>query len=287
MPVRGLSVFGFWEADVAASYLNSTTWPGDATPAGLRAAWSAARARLGAPIERAGDPEISEVPSGLKDLADAVRADNLFGAFQRDYGGRCSLNMVEIGPLLAIQPHVEWKPDDAVTGRGRALFERCLPLFVPPAEFRVDPAVSGLAAYIRHTSFNLDTGPVALGVVPAGQPMAGATVFGPIIHMRPAWTQVMRIDGRAYLRNGFHRASQFLRAGFTHMAAIVIEADHDSQLQISGFGQDIMRSDNPPTMAHFAPERATEVQLKQMTKLISVSWAGLPLPEMDPGHAPE
>jgi hypothetical protein len=155
------------------------------------------------------------------------------------------------------------------------LIERCLP--VAPEGISVtweqDQARHGLL--IRHADFNVEA------IVGGGAPTPeGAVVVGPLIGLRAAWVHAIQIGDRMYLRNGYHRAVGLMEAGHTHMPCLVVHGQR-SQLGVHDFPPAVLEGPNPPTVGHFSVERATELQLRRITKMIAITWTEYLVAEQD------
>jgi hypothetical protein len=187
--------------------------------------------------------------------------------------------MVEIRPLLAVQAHVERKRCASQHGLAGAtakqLLETCLPVGPQQTSVTWEQDRNGRGLLIRHPDFNLQSFGGAGTTTPEG-----AIIVGPVIGIPAQWTQAMEIGGRVYLRNGYHRAVGLMEAGHSYMPCLTF-AGHSSQLGVDGFPQEVMAGVNPPTLGHFEAARATEVQLRKLTKMISISWTEFLLPEQD------
>jgi hypothetical protein len=279
MPTTGLSIFGFYPTDIASQYLTKVCRAEDASPEALAATWQAARQRLGAAQIKAGSPEVKEVPQECAGHLQALMAHPLMARFQADFAGQCQVKMVEIRPLLAVQTHVERKRcsglHDAKGAKPLQLMERCLPLGGQQFQVTWEQDRTGRGLLIRHPDFNLQT----FGGTGTTTP-EGALVVGPVIGVGAPWVHTLELDGRVYLRNGYHRAVGLMEAGHTHMPCLMLKG-HRSQLSVDGFADDIMQSENAPTLGHFDEARATEVQLRKGTKVISISWTEFLVPEQD------
>lgn len=279
MPTAGMSLFGFYTSDVAAGYLTNVCRTADTTPEALHAAWAMARERLGAPKGRPGVPAMLPLPTNCKPYLAKLYAAPLMARFEADFG-ECMVKLVEIRPVLSIQPHVErlqCAASHRLKGAGpQQLLEKCLPLEGASGQVKWEQESTGRGLLIRHPDFNLQT----FGGAGVNTP-EGALVAGPIIGVGAPWTQAMEIDGRVYLRNGYHRAVGLMEAGHTHMPCLTFKG-HRSQLGVApAFGDDVMLSANPATVGHFAADRATEVQLRKGTKVIAISWAEFLVVEQD------
>jgi hypothetical protein len=107
--------------------------------------------------------------------------------------------------------------------------------------------------------------------------LAGAA-FGPSLPL----VQVGRFRGRCYLIDGYHRAFALRQAGATHMPCVFVEATDYGRLGARGgyesFERDLLESADPPTCAHLAPERAYPVVLRELRRVIHVTWSQYILP---------
>lgn len=86
---------------------------------------------------------------------------------------------------------------------------------------------------------------------------------------------VLRIDGRCYLQNGFHRAVGLRAAGAAAMPCLVRDAASPDELGLGHgtFDRALLESANPPTLGHFTQGRAHPVRLRAMSRIVHVSWA--------------
>jgi len=98
--------------------------------------------------------------------------------------------------------------------------------------------------------------------------------------------QVVRFNGRCYLKNGFHRCSTLMWAGATHAPCLFLEGDDYGQVGAPGlpatFSREMLESANPPTLGHFTEARAQPVSLRSGTRVISVSWSEWFVPDEEP-----
>jgi len=279
MPTAGLSLFGFYVPDVAAQYLTNVCHTADTSPEALNTAWLAAQERLGAPQVKAGAPATMPLPAACQPYIAKLFAHPLMARFQADFGV-CEVKLVEIRPILSIQPHVEREQcagSHALEGATtQQLLERCLPLEGAPGQVKWEQERTGRGLLIRHPDFNLQT----FGGAGVNTP-EGALVAGPIIGVGAPWTQAMEMDGRMHLRNGYHRAVGLMEAGHTHMPCLTFKG-HRSQLGVEpAFSAEVMQGNNPPTVGHFDSNKATEVQLRKGTKVIAINWTEFLVLEQD------
>jgi len=103
MPVPGLSLLGFMPQELARNHLLNQCVPHSTDPAVLDAEWAAAKARLGAPIENAGYPDMRPLPAAAEEHIRQLRAAPWCAAA---FAGRlrgCQFMLVELDPLIVHQ----------------------------------------------------------------------------------------------------------------------------------------------------------------------------------------
>ncbi len=104
----------------------------------------------------------------------------------------------------------------------------------------------------------------------------GRDVFGIRVGPAAPLTQIVRVDGRCYLRNGFHRAVGMAQRGVTHIPALLIDMENSAQVTHGGqisFSSTLLESENPPTLNHFTQGKAFPVTLRDSTMVITLSWS--------------
>jgi hypothetical protein len=239
----------------------------------------AARKRLGVDTPRPGKPELRDIPAKYAEHLAKVANHPRFPELLNQTTGTFAFKLVQIAPLLAFQFHVLVRNDEAgsidPTDFG-ALLERSLPTQIESIEPEAIP-IENHGVLLR--SDNLNFRKLAWGKLmtdPNGLLGVGAVV-GPSSPL----TQVVRFGGRCFLTNGYHRASQLLASGQTHIPALVVDAAQPDRIglsagtfsmaQLSGFG--------PPTCAHLHPDRAYEVELKKFVRYVKVTWSEFAGPE--------
>src|SRR5262245_2300759 len=119
MPTPGLSLVGFMPKEQAIKHLREACVALDNSDAALEAEWHAARARLGDPIARAGQPEVLDLPPEAGKHMQAVSAGwpDFFAQSPSP-----EFRWIEIAPLLAYQFLVDGPRSD----------QHCGPLANPP-----------------------------------------------------------------------------------------------------------------------------------------------------------
>lgn len=256
------------------------------TYAALRAVWREARNLLGAstdsPVKNAGQPEISEIPSGHEDYLAEVKASPRFDQTVQTW--RWDFKLVELRPLLAYQFHVETVRAQALqeeAGKSHdmeALLRLCLPTKVneiqPGAgcDVKEDPGNSEWSGAITFESDDLN-----MRILRAGRQGMGLNKLywaGAGLGEGSRLFQVGRVGGRCYLVNGYHRAYQMILAGVTHAPCILLDLNHIGETGVRDdgrtFRRKLLESANPPVCAHF--EKAYAVTLRPPKKTIRITW---------------
>lgn len=283
MSAPGRSLLGFMEPQHAINYLQGVCRVNDPSPDALMATFNAARTRLGVrPTPRAGHPEMVDIPAGHEQHLQAVAGHPRLQMGLDGQGG--SFQLVEIDQILAYQFHID-------VSRTRALcaalgspptVASMLPVLLPtqlePIPFQTVPHPNGLV--LRSRSANFRT--LAQGQVGMDQ-VQDLVYFGVGVGASAPWVHVARYDGRIYLRNGYHRVYGARLAGATHVPCIVVDAPTWEWVGAAGQGRTFDRvlldGPNPPTMRHYSPRRAWRVALREVTRLVQVTWREFFLPE--------
>lgn len=270
MASAGLSLVGFMDQEQGVNYLANICIPQSPIPAAVLQEWQNAVSaidRKNPVVPNPGAPDIQSLAmnSHLQTLS---QDQNIQLAMQN--GAQFAL--VEIDPLLAFQfSIIVGKVDGhcAVLSNPptqEQLINLCLPLATPTEDFKF----SGAAQSIVLTSKSLNFRVLHQGVL--GQNAAGI-VFGPA----SPHVHVALYNGRYYLQNGFHRAYGCRLAGATHIACILKEVKTAQDAGIfengSTFGLPLLESADPPTIGHYTTGRAHSVNIKQLTRIIHISWS--------------
>ncbi len=272
MPTPGKSLVGFMEQQAAINYLKSSCVPvGNGDDATLIAEWQAARSKIGAPMPKAGNPEIQDIPPShaayigflatLPWVANALNS-TLSGAVFR---------LVEIDPLLAFQFAI----DDGRSNHHCApldkpptldqLLQICLPLNPPEEPIQISQGPQSMLITSRSLNFKA----LSQGFINRAFVGMQVGVALPLMH-------VVRMNGRCYLHNGFHRAYGARLAGATHVPCIfrdVLDAPAVGINPPNTFDQALLESDGAPTLGHYCQGRAHDVSLRILTRTLHVSWA--------------
>ena len=284
MPTPGLSLVGFMNQAEAINHLRVSCVPtGPDDDATLTAEWNAAKATLGAPIPRAGNPTIQPMPGAhqphIQQLQQAAWAVPMFqGPWQAS-----TFHLIEIETLLAYQftvgttraaPHYAGLPNPPTV-------DQLLPICLPLAE-TVDLTHLSQHQFAQGRSIILKTKGLNFRILDQGL-FQQANIFG--IRVGPAFpiVQVLRFNGRCYLHNGFHRAYCARMAGATEMPCMLRDVGTADEVGIRTDGNTfplaLLESANPPTVGHFTQQRAHPVGLRAMTRILEISWADHVLPD--------
>jgi hypothetical protein len=193
--------------------------------------------------------------------------------------GHLEFALVELGPLLAFQPHIETARAESLckTFAGDVhspadLAEVCLPTASEPFEPQV--ARSDGSVIIHSESLNLRVVRSGIFELDSG---THDVVAGVYLGMGCPLLHVARFEGRYFLRNGFHRVYGLQKLGVTHMPCIVVPAKYFEETGALGggmtFERDVLLGDFAPTCAHITDERALSVRLRKTSRIITATWA--------------
>ena len=278
MPTPGLSLVGFLDQADAIKHLQTVCFPASPDPAVLTAEWNAAKAKLGAPIAKAGAPAIQPIPA-VHDphLQQLTTAPWIAPMFAGPWQG-CEFKLVELDPLLAYQFTINDGRSQHHCGALAQpptlieLLNLCLPLTPAIENFQTWGSQNGMI--LKSKSLNLQN---------FGGGIFNAAFMGIQIGVTAPFLHVVRHNNRCYLHNGFHRALGIRRAGATHAPCIVRDVPDHAAVGIRAdgttFGATLLELSDPPTVGHFVQGRAYDVQLRNVARFMHVSWADYILPE--------
>ena len=289
MATRGLSLVGFYDREHdALAHLRNTCFLPDASDASLLEEWAAARSKLGPPIPRAGAPEIRELEPEDQAYIRELRAQPwVQSLLQRPACRSAAFKLVEIEPLLAHQPFVDLERSrDGGKQLGSApiaeLMRICLPQTRPkPLE---PPAVilkQQHSMTIKVRKWHLEA--LMPTLTSAGSNGYEHTTAGVDLHWSLPFVHVVRLGGRYYLRNGYHRTFSAARRGATHIPCFVSNGD-DTEIRSEGINwllmpRHVLDSSNPPTLGHFLNGRAHEIMLRATSLTVHVTWSLCLMPD--------
>lgn len=287
MPTSGKSLVGFMSQEDGVRYLRQAChFEGDNSDARLCHEWQTANRRIGAPMGKMGVPEIKEIPGEHRQYIDELQNQPwLVKELEETLDNAC-FKLVEIDPLLAMQFAVDTDRASFLTSRLNgnatldALLQTCLPKERP--EEKVDFVRSNHRRSMLIVSKNLSLKIRNEGAIKT-ETLAGTALHVGIELMFPVpLVHVVRLNGKCYLHNGFHRAYGVRMAGATHIPAIVRDVQTSADVGIARgetFDFDTLQSANPPTVGHFTKDRAHDVRLKSLRKVLQVNWSEYMLDE--------
>ncbi len=277
----GLMLLGFFDEKRAVrQILNGVCVCRDTRPEILRARWRDARKQRGAPIARAGLPDLADPSTAMNThIADVRALERLQGGID---GLPFEVKMVEAGKVLAVQAGVR---EDRVANMqgvlGSAPSDQLLAsLFLPLqsgldfGEVQVDEGPP-----IRWITRN----PNALVSGRAAAYDANTRKFQMIfvIGEREPCVIVAEFKGKYFLKNGYHRVIAALRAGVTHIPALVVRATDwrhvNDQLGKDWFFDASTLMQDLPTISHFANGCRVEIRLWELNLVFSEATAYQPV----------
>lgn len=240
--------------------------------------WQSAQARVGEAFARPGEPETGPLSSEAESYVDELRAQPWVVDRLRKARSGVSFQIVEIEPLLANQFAINTDRVAELSAElGSHSMADLLRFSLPMAPPRLDyeaSYVDGDSSSVLLKSARRDFTFRRTGIFPSEQ--MHMVLLGARAELPLPFVHVVRLGGRCYLHNGFHRAYVARMAGVTHLPCFFRDAAslRASALPTDGstFTPDFLAGDNPPTMAHFTRGRAHAVQLRAKMRVIHVSW---------------
>ncbi len=296
MPTPGLSLVGFIDHQAAA--LHHLRWgcvPNDGSDAALIAEWNAARAAIGHPTPNAGNPQIQPIPASHDAYVNELLQEKWVQSAFQIHNYRPEFRLVEIAPLLAYQFHVDAdRSDQHCNALHNPTLDQMLPICLPKQQLKLQdqkPIISPLAQSIVIKSRNLNVRQLTAGAFAYNQNGYESVVAGMQIHVALPFVHVVRLNGRCYLHNGYHRAYGLAKAGATHMpcflrdaaneqdAGIVLEPQPPQPPVWQTFPSRILQAANAPTVGHFVDGRARQVNIRSVSRVLTVTWVESALPD--------
>lgn len=277
MPSSGLSLVGFMDGVLALQHFKSACIPPSADDIELNVAYQKAKEALGAPFPNFGEPDIQDILPQYAGYVGALSQFQWVAEALATYDNP-TFKMVEIDPLLAYQFTIDVERVDHHCGKlnnppsVEETLGACLPHAQPSEHYQISPSIN--AILIKSKSLNLR--------------MLGAGVYngsfvGAQIGVSLTLAHVVKFNGKYYLHNGYHRALGIRKSGGTHIPCIVREVKTAQEAGIVGngttFTQELLESNNPPTLGHFTQGRAMAVKLRSNSRIIQVSWSEHVVPD--------
>jgi hypothetical protein len=274
LPTPGLSLVGFIaDQHQAFNHLINACVPSDASHAAIAAEWEAAKVRRRCePIPNAGHPDIRPLDGAQSAYVQQVLAHPIF---QSEWRGAV-IQLVEIDTLHQVTIDSSRSAHHCASlsnpPTADELMAVCLPLTPQPEQLKLITGQGQNSLLVKARSLNVR---ILQGV--GNQDFLGIQ-FGlaiPFVH-------VVRLNGRCYLFNGYHRAVGIRDAGCTHMPCVVRNiADHNAigLHPPDTFDAVLLDSDDPPAVAHFTQRRAHPVSLRCHSRILYVNWAEHVVPD--------
>jgi hypothetical protein len=275
MTAKALSLIGFMPEATGMAFLKSNCVLANRSTNAVKEQWLVARSRVKTPAVVAGQPKVTEIPSGYEDYLNRVVGSPSFGETLE--GMQWTFKLVEIDPLIAFQFHL-WPNRAANLCKSLDtapdiddMLPICLPLDVEDIQASVSSSGSSMA--IESHSMNLKFSPT-LQELTVANPRRIRTVGLQFFPSCP-FIQVVRFRGRSYLKNGYHRAYGLGKAGVESMPCIYLEgATNFNQVGLikdRTFPSEVLESERPPTVGHFVQDRAYEVTMYEPKQVMSIS----------------
>jgi hypothetical protein len=290
MPTPGFSLVGFMEQNRALHHLKTdcVPEPKNRTDAELFNDWVTARGKLGFAIAKAGKPDVRPISKAHDAYIQQLKAEPWVQPWLAGPLADSTFQEIEIGPLLALQFTVDAERSDHHCGKlpsvpnGSDLLPVCLPMKQPPRDFITSPIGPG-AKSVLIKARNLSLQMVNAGIFDMNFAGYESHLGGLVFQLSFPFVHVVRLNGRCYLHNGFHRAYGAGQAGATHMPCLFRDVATPEQAGIRNDGTtfDLTRleSSNPPTLAHFTQGRAFDVQLRSISRILHVTWSEYVMPD--------
>lgn len=269
MPTGGFALIGFMARDQALTFLKEACCPVDPDDAVLEDIWNSARLALGNSVPHAGRPHIIDIPVAGQPYVDALRS----GIWQPTFAQKADwdIKLVEIEPLLAFQLSVDVPRSAHHCGHMKSppTLEGLLGLALPqvPTQEQIGLVQKPDSIVLKSKSLNVQC---------QIQGADGQSILVMQFGVALPFVQVVRLDGRCYLHNGYHRTYGAMNAGAKFIPAIIRDVPDapSAGIRIDGKTIDLqtLESGRPPTMASFNKPGSCAVKLRAMTRVINVNW---------------
>jgi len=226
-------------------------------------------------MPRAGASEILDIPPEHDQYLQGIQSAPWFSSIVRQ--SPWAFKFVEIGPLLSFQINLSLDRSNALCSRlnDNPTVEDLLSIAMPDKleDLPTQVSVQSNSIVITSLSRNLRLQDAVKVSIPGSE---GRDLFGIQVGPAAPITQIARVDGRCYLRNGFHRAVGMAQRGVTHIPALLIDMENYEEVTRGGlmvFDKAVLESENPPTVDHFTHKRAFPVTLRDSTMVITLNWS--------------
>jgi hypothetical protein len=281
MPTPGLSLVGFMsDQKQAIEHLRTSCIPNppDRSDAGLISDYNLASSKLMKPFPGAGRPKLQQIPMSDSYIVNLLQVP-WAKLFTDLISQGATFQMVEIDPLLAFQFTVDTarsKTHCSAMGSpptSEELLNVCLPLTQSNDAVHISGVGTrgaGTSIIIKSRSLNL-----MMALEGSLNPQT-QDVWGIQLSWTLPFVHVVRLNGRCYLHNGYHRAVGVREAGATHMPCMFRDVPDAATANIhppGTFDLPLLESANPPTLGHFTQGLAQKVALRATTRIVQINWA--------------
>jgi hypothetical protein len=262
----------------ALSHLASVLPPPEDEAGEISRRWQDAVNTLRAgPPRHLDPPDIEDLPDALREAGGAAAQTPQFQLLLANLNPR--IGMVSLDRLIAIQKfvYVESTREDAFDKADLSSVFR----YTVPAPGLRPLAVVQDQATLSYTfasdNPNLRIGGMAQSEASAPAPNGAQmplNIHGFFVTFGGPWLQAAEFQGRWFLRDGYHRAFQLLKAGVSQVAAVLVSANSLEDLGIirPGFiGADVLLGDRPPRLGDFHDDRwSANGSLPRVRKVVRI-----------------
>lgn len=245
--------------------------------------WEAARAALNARAPVNGEaPRLEELPHRLTRSAEAFRKrPDVTAAFEKlDW----TLGVVDLDRVLSLQKTIvadhamdrvaRLEPDDF-----EGLFSVCLPEPAPTTDLEciVDPDHRALTFFSPNPNLRLGRPGIQERTLPSGSvpPAGNIDLSGFALTLGLPFIQIGELNGRWFVRDGYHRCYGFLCRGIRRIPCVFIRARNYEELagnQASFIKQEILFGERPPYLRDFLDdELSATVSRRDVRKIVRIS----------------
>lgn len=269
--------------DVPADSIDQPTTEGpsaDSEPV-YEELWNEATESIGTPKSfESSTIELEDMPDeeGIRDHIDAFVNDPHFQASRGDHPeDSWDIKLVPIENLVAFQPAVTktaYQSDLSATANSvRDLIRFTLPVDAAPLveDQRIrDTFFSGWQFVTRSPNIHV-SGPHHSRSRTDDDTVLASVTFE--LKSDPNFVYVAHFEDRYILKNGYHRVYQLLRAGETHVPAVVIEAqtyDETGANQSGFFDRELVMGDRPPMLTDYETPIAVTIERRTTNRVIRI-----------------
>jgi hypothetical protein len=203
------------------------------------------------------EPEAEALPAALEAWAERVSSSAQFQFLLGNLHPEFAI--LSISRLIAIQKFVYSDadgPDPPSADDLQALFQLTAPEYKVTARATIKDDAT-LSYTMASENPNLRVGGMAESEVMVATPSGAQMplhIFGYFATYGGPWMQVARLQGRWFLRDGYHRAYNFLKHGIDRVPCVVVSAGSLTDLgfvRVGFVGPEILLGDRPPRVGDF------------------------------------